>query len=118
MSTTEIAESFTKLCRDGKFDEAGKQHWSDGIVSIEAMTGEMARLQGRKAVEAKGKWWAENNEVHSAKVEGPFVNGEEFALRFELEVTPKGKARTTMREIALYKVKDGKVVEETFYGVA
>jgi hypothetical protein len=30
-------------------------------------------------------------------------------------VTPKGKSRTTMREIGLYKVKNGKVVEEKFY---
>lgn len=118
MNTTELAQSFTELCRAGKFGEAGQRHWSESIVSIEPMTGEMARLQGRKAVEGKGKSWGENNQVHSAKVEGPFVNGDEFVLRFEFEVTPKGKSRTTMREIALYKVKDGKVVEERFYGVA
>jgi hypothetical protein len=115
MSTRDVAKSFTELCKAAKFEEAGKKFWSDEIVSIEPMTGDMARLQGRRAVEGKGKWWAENHEVHGVKVEGPFVNGDEFAVRFEMEVTPKGKSRMTMREIALYKVKDGKVVEERFY---
>lgn len=118
MSTTEVAQSFTELCRAGRFEEAGQRFWSESVVSVEPMTGEMARLQGRKALEDKGKWWSQNNQVHSAKVEGPFVNGDEFTLRFEFEVTPKGKPRTVMREIALYKVKDGKVVEEKFYGVS
>jgi hypothetical protein len=118
MSTSEVAQSFTELCRAGKFEEAGQRFWSEGVVSVEPMTGEMARMEGRKAVEGKGKWWSENHQVHSAKVEGPFVNGDEFTVRFEFEVTPKGKSRVTMREIALYRVKDGKVVEERFYGVA
>ena len=115
MNTHEIAKSFTELCKAGKFDEAGHKFWADDVVSIEPMTGEMARLQGRKAVEGKGKWWADNHAVHSVKVDGPFVNGDEFTVGFEMEVTPKGKPRTTMREIGLYKVKNGKVVEEKFY---
>jgi hypothetical protein len=119
MSTSEIAKTFTELCRAGKYEEAGKKYWADTCVSLESPdAGDMARMQGRKALEDKGKWWAENNEVHSNKVEGPFVNGDEFAVRFEMEVTPKGKSRTTMREIGFYKVKDGRIVEEKFYGVS
>lgn len=115
MNTQEIAKPFTDLCRSGKFEEAGKKFWSDDVVSLEPMTGDMARLQGRKAVEGKGKWWSDNHDVHSVKVEGPFVNGDEFTLRYEMDVTPKGKSRTVMTELALYKVKDGKIVEEKFY---
>jgi hypothetical protein len=115
MSTRDVAKSFTELCKAGKFEEAGQKFWHENIVSLEPMTGEMARLQGRKAVEGKSKWWADNHQVHAVKVEGPFLHGDEFTVRFEMDVTPKGKSRMTMREIALYKVKDGKVVEERFY---
>jgi len=115
MTTQDIAESFTKLCKAGKFDEAGAKFWSDDVISIEPMTGDMARLKGRKAVEGKGKWFSENHEVHSCKVDGPFVNGDEFILGFEMDMTPKGKQRMTMKETGLYRVKDGKVVEEKFY---
>jgi hypothetical protein len=116
MSTQEVAKNFTALCRAGKFAEAGEKFWADQIVSVEPMTGPMARLEGRKAVEDKGKWWAENNTVHDVKVEGPFVNGDEFTLRFEIDMTPKGKTREKSVEMALYKVKNDKVVEERFYG--
>lgn len=115
MSTQEIAQSFTALCRAGKFDEAGRKFWSERAVSIEPMTGPMARLEGRRALEDKGKWWAENHTVHGVSVEGPFVNGDEFTVRFEMDVTPKGKARTKMVEVGLYRVKDEKVVEEKFF---
>jgi len=115
MNTHEVAKSFTALCRAGKFDEAGHKFWADKIVSIEPMSGPMAHLEGRQALEAKGKWWSENNTVHDVKVEGPFVNGDEFTLRFEMDVTPRGKAREKMVEVAVYKVKGDKVVEEKFF---
>lgn len=115
MSVEQLAKVFTDLCRTGKFEEAGAKFWSDDIVSLEPMTGEMARLQGRKAVEGKGKWWAENHTVHSCKVEGPYVNGDQFILRFEMDFTPKGKGRMTMAEFGLYTVKNGKITEERFY---
>ena len=105
MNTQEVASEFTSLCRSGKFEEAGQKFWSDDVLSVEPMPGEDARLQGRKAVEGKGKKFMESTQVHSVKVEGPFVNGDEFTVRFEMELTPKGKSRTTMKEIALYRVK-------------
>ena len=115
MSTQEIANKFTELCKAGKFEAAGKQFWSDDVVSLEPMTGEMSRLQGRKAVEAKGTWWAQNNEVHSVRVEGPFLHGDQFTLRFEMDVTPKGKGRSKMTEVGLYTIKNDKISEERFF---
>jgi ketosteroid isomerase-like protein len=115
MGTQELAQAFTDLCRKGQFDEAGKRFWSDDIVSKEAMPGEMAELKGRKAVEAKGTWWYENHEVHGAKVEGPYVNGDQFVVRFTMDVTPKGGKRMGMDEVGLYTVKNGKIVEESFF---
>ena len=115
MSVQEVAKSFTELCRTGKMREAGHKYWSDGVISLEPMQGEMARLEGRKAVDAKGQWWEDNNQVHSVKVDGPYINGDEFTVRFSMDVTPKGKSRTHMEEVALYTVKNDKVVEEKFF---
>jgi ketosteroid isomerase-like protein len=115
MTTKEIADAFTALCRDGKEREAADRFWSDDVVSIEAMEGPMARLQGREAVLAKHAWWAENAEMHGGSVEGPWVNGDQFAVRFTMDVTMKGQDRSQMAEIALYTVKGDKVVEERFF---
>ena len=61
MTTQELATAFAALCKAGKFDEAGKQYWSDDIVSREPMEGDMAMLKGRAAVDAKGAWWYANH---------------------------------------------------------
>jgi len=119
MDTRQVASEFTRLCKAGKFDEAGQRFWSDSVVSLEAMDGPMSRCTGRKEVEAKGAWWNENHTIHGFATEGPYVNGDQFALQFTIDVTPKvgddaGK-RIQMTEVGLYTVKDGKVVEERFF---
>jgi len=43
------------------------------------------------------------------------VNGDQFMVRFSMDVTPKGGARMSMDEMGLYTVKDGKVIEERFF---
>lgn len=115
MTTNELAQAFTALLKAGKFDQAGADHWSDDIVSMEPMEGEMAMLKGRKAVDAKGAWWYANHEIHSVKVEGPYVHGQQFIVRFTMDLTPKGGARMSMDEVGLYTVQDGKIVEERFF---
>ena len=115
MTTLEIAKAFTQMCAKGEFDKAGQTYWSDDIVSCEAMEGPMALVKGRKAVEGKGAWWYANNEVHGVKVEGPYVNGDQFTVRFTMDVTPKGQSRMTMDEHGLYTVRNGKIAEERFF---
>ena len=118
MTVTELAKAFTALCAEGKFEEAGHAYWSDAIVSLEPMDGPGARAEGRAAVDAKGQWWYSNHEVHGVKVEGPYVHGDQFTVRFTMDVTPKDGARMQMDEHGLYTVQDGKIVEERFfYGV-
>jgi len=115
MNTTEIAQAFTVLCAKGEFEKAGKDFWADDVVSCEPMPGDMARVQGRAAVEAKGQWWYDNHEVHQVEVQGPYVHGDQFLVRFTLDVTPKGGTRMRMDEMGLYTVRDGKVSEERFF---
>jgi ketosteroid isomerase-like protein len=119
MSTREIAQEFTQLCKDGRFDEAGRKFWSDDVVSLEDMPGPMARMAGRQQVEAKGEWWNANHEVHSMRTEGPFVHGDQFSVIFDVDVTPKTGERQgqrmAMREVGVYTVKGGKIVEERFF---
>lgn len=119
MDTKQVADEFTRMLKAGQADEAGQRFWADDVVSIEAMEGPMARVEGRKAVEQKGEWWYANHDVHAFETEGPFVNGNQFALRFRIAVTPKtgeqAGQRIDMTEVGLYTVKGGKVVEERFF---
>jgi ketosteroid isomerase-like protein len=116
MSTKDIAAAFTALLKAGDHEGAAKKYNAPNIVSLEAMDGPMARVEGAEAVQKKGEWWYANHTVHSVTAEGPWVNGDQFAVRFSMDVTPKetGK-RMQGQEIGLYTVKNGKIVEERFY---
>ena len=94
MDTHEVAAEFTRLYQAGQLEEAGRRFWSDKVVSLEAMDGPMSRCTGIQEVVAKGQWWTENHDIHSFEAEGPYVNGNQFALQFAIDVTPKtGEAR-------------------------
>lgn len=114
MTPREVAHAFTADLRAGQ----GKEHrfWSDAVVSPEPMDGPMACCEGRAAVTAKGEWWMENHEVHGFTAEGPFVHGDQFALRFTLDVTRKADGvPEAMTEIGLYTVANGAIIEERFF---
>jgi ketosteroid isomerase-like protein len=116
MSTQETAQQILALLKAGKFDEAGKQFWADDVVSIEPMEGDMAVLRGKAAVQGKSDWWFANHEVHSATANGPYVNGDQFAVTFAIDVTAKANGqRMQMEEVGLYTLKDGKIAEERFF---
>ena len=111
----EIAQDLVAMCKRGEFDESGEKYWADDVVSLEPMPGDMARIQGKDAVRKKGEWWYANNEIHGVEVEGPYVHGDQFVVRFKMELTPKGGQRTTMDEVGLYTIRNGKIAEERFF---
>jgi hypothetical protein len=117
-STSTIANELVNLCRQGRNDDAIDRFYSRDIVSVESVgTPEMpAELNGIDAIKKKNDWWTENNEVHAVKVNGPFVGEDQFAVQYTFDTTfkPTGQ-RTQLSEMALYQVKDGKIVHEQFF---
>ncbi|WP_374575831.1 SnoaL-like domain-containing protein [Phenylobacterium sp.] len=116
MNTQEIASDLVKLCKQGKFDEAGERYWADDVLSVEPMPGEMAQMRGKQAVRGKGEWWSANHQIHKVEIDGPYVNGDQFVVHYAMDVTPKdtGK-RVHMDEMGVYTVRDGKIAEERFF---
>ena len=115
-SAFEVGTQLVALCQEGKFQEAISTLYSPDIVSVEAMEGEHQTVSGLEAVQGKATWWGENHEVHSAQVDGPYPNGDKFIVVFNMDVTfkPDGR-RFVMKEAALYKVAEGKIVKERFF---
>jgi ketosteroid isomerase-like protein len=117
-STAAVANELVALCREQRNLDAIAQLYAADIVSTEPVgSDEMpAEMRGRDAVRRKNEWWFENHEVHAAGVSGPFVGQDEFAVRYDFDVTnrPSGQ-RFQMTEMALYTVKDGKIVRERFF---
>ena len=117
-ATAAVAEELVAFCRAGRNMDAINTLYSPDIVSIESMGNEQMprEMKGIDAIRQKNKWWGENNEVHSSVVDGPFIGEDKFAVYYNYDVTfkPTGQ-RTPMEEMALYTVKDGKVVREQFF---
>lgn len=118
-ATAAVAEELVSFCKAGRNIDAINTLYSPDIVSIESMGNEQMprEMKGLDAIRGKNQWWMENNEVHSSRVEGPFIGDDDkFAVYYNYDVTFKlnGK-RNNMEEMALYTVKDGKVVREQFF---
>ncbi len=117
-STTSVAQELVTLCRAGRNIEAINKLYSPKIVSIEPVGNEKmpAEMTGIEAVRGKNEWWYANNEVHGSEVTGPFVGEGQFAVKYVWDSTSKqtGK-RGQLEEMALYTVKDGKIVREQFF---
>jgi ketosteroid isomerase-like protein len=110
------AEAFTALLKEGKHIEAADAFNADDIVSYEDMDGPMAVCRGRDAVRAKSDWWYAAHEMHGGSSEGPYVHGDQFIVRFTIDVTERATGkRTQMAEMGLYTVRDGKIAEERFF---
>jgi ketosteroid isomerase-like protein len=117
-STAAVAQELVALCRQGRNLDAVNKLYSPKIVSIESSgSPEMpAEMNGLDAIRGKHQWWEENNQVHSMEVNGPYIGEGQFAVQFTFDATfkPTGQ-RNRMTEMALYTVKDGKIVKEQFF---
>ena len=117
-STTTVATELVALCRAGRNLDAIAKLYSPKIVSIESVGSEAmpAEMSGIDAIRQKNESWFEAYEVNSAEVNGPFVGGNQFAVQYIFDTTLKATGeRSTMTEMALYTVKDGKIVHERFF---
>ncbi|HKB43381.1 MAG TPA: nuclear transport factor 2 family protein, partial [Chitinophagaceae bacterium] len=76
----------------------------------------MQSVKGKDAIKKKGDDF--NNmieEVHGGYTGEPIVAGNYIALAMGFDATMKGMGRQKMDEIAVYEVKDGKIVKEQFF---
>ena len=121
MDTKQVGEKLVEFCRKGMNLDAISSLYSKDIVSVEAIgSDEMpAEMRGIDKVVAKNKWWYDNNEIHHASAEGPFPHTDRFAVIFHYETTAKAGPRKGHRgkfqEVAIYTVKNGKIVREEFF---
>ena len=118
MSTAAIAGEYRFILPRGPTWTQTIPLFAGDIVSIESMGDEEMpkEMKGIDAVRQKNQWWSENNQVHSASVDGPYLADGKFAVYYNFDVTftPTGQ-RNKMEEVALYSVSNGKVVREQFF---
>ena len=117
MTTQDVANRLHELFKENKWMEAQQELFSEDAESIEpAHSPGLQSAKGKDAIRKKGEEF--NNmveEMHGGYVSEPIVAGKYIAVAMGIDATYKGMGRQKMDEIALYEVKDGKVVKEQFF---
>jgi SnoaL-like protein len=119
MNTSQIANRLVELCRAGKFTQAQEELYSEDAASIEppgTPPGPLGSVKGRAALREKSKAFDATYEtIHGVSVSDPLVAGNFFSIKFGLDVTWKERGRSSMEEIGVYEVRDGKIVQEQWF---
>ena len=116
MTTQQVADRFYELDSKHDFQTIYAELYSPDTKSIEPAHSEWGTVQGMDAIHEKGKKFGETiEEMHGGFTGTPIVAGNFFACTMGFDATIKGKGRVKMEEIALYEVKDGKIISEQFF---
>jgi ketosteroid isomerase-like protein len=119
MTTQEVATRFNELAQSGQYDKIQEELYADNAVSIEpphAAAMGMVNAAGLDAIKQKGAAFNQMvEEMHSGYSTEPTVAGNHFSVAMGMDVTMKGAGRIKMDEIAVYEVKEGKIVKEQFF---
>ena len=116
MTTQKVADRLIELCRKGQIQQAQEELYGENMVSIEPTGAPVEKAEGLQAVVEKGKQFAAMiEEHHGLSITDPVVRGKFFSMGMTLDATMKGRGRTLLEEICVYKVEEGKIVSEQFF---
>ena len=119
MPIESIAQRLVELCREGKFEQAQEELYARDAVSIEPEglpPGALGNAKGLPAIIEKGRQFqAAIEAVHGGSVSEPVVAGNWFSVALMFDATFKGRGRAKLEEICVYRVRDGKIVQEQFF---
>jgi len=117
LTTSEVAARFNELAKEGNWNKIQDELFAKNAVSIEPPDSPgLKSVEGLAAIKQKGKDFENTvEEMHGGYSSDPIVTGNHFAVAMGMEATMKGVGRTKMDEIALYEVKNGKIVKEQFF---
>ena len=119
MTTKDVANRFNELAQAGQYDKIQEELYAEKAVSIEpahAAAMGMGNAEGLEAIKQKGAAFNQMvEEMHSGYSTEPVVAGNHFTVAMGMDVTMKGMGRSKMDEVAVYEVKDGKIVKEQFF---
>ncbi|KZC36424.1 hypothetical protein RHOFW104R3_13460, partial [Rhodanobacter denitrificans] len=101
------------------YEDAQRELYAEDAVSIEPdglPPGALGNVRGLAAIYEKGRQFSAMIEaVHGGSVSEPVVAENWFSIALAMDVTMKGRGRTNMSEICVYRVHGGKIVREQFF---
>jgi len=116
-TTQEVANRFNELAQTNQWDQIQDEMFAENAVSIEPPNSPgLQSAEGLPAIKEKGKKFGEMvEEMHGGYTTAPVVGGRFFSVAMGMDCTFKGMGRQKLDEVAVYEVKDGKIVREQFF---
>ncbi len=118
ITTQGIADRFYYLIQRNEWNKI-KELYAWDAVSIEprhSITYGLYTVIGLNGIKEKAKTFKTNiEEIHSEYYNSPEVAGNFFSIAMGMDVTIKGTGRHQIDEIAVYEVRDGKIIKEQFF---
>ena len=117
MTTQQIADRLVELSREANWSQAHDELYADDAVSVEPEGSPGGTVQGREALHQKTIEFGNMvEEFHKSEVSDPLVADNYISLWMKLTATFKGApGPSSIEELCLYEVKDGKIVREEFF---
>jgi hypothetical protein len=120
MTTLEVANRYCELAKQNKWPEILDELCSQDLVNKEPdhvhTMGLPVITKGLDEVKAKGNKRREMiEEIHSQYCTAPLVAGHFFTVMLSRDISFKGKPRMSLEEIALFELKEGKIISEQFF---
>ncbi len=117
MTTQQVADRFYELAQKGEWNKIYDELYGADAESIEPSSAiGLPTVKGMAEILKKGKAWEAGIEaMHGGYTRAPQVAGNYFACTMGFDATFKGTGRRQMDEVAIYEVKQGKIVKEQFF---
>lgn len=118
MTIQEIATRLVEYCRQGDFETAQRELYSDNAISIEPHESPSfaQETKGLDAIIEKGeKFKALTKDLHAIAVSEPLVTANSIAFILTMDITMLNYPRQTISELCVYEVSNGKIVSERFF---
>ena len=117
MTTQEVANRMNELFKEFKWNQVQEELFSEDAVSVEPPGSPgLQTAVGLTAIKKKGEDFEKMvEEFHGGWVSEPLVGGNHISFAMSIDATYKGMGRQKMEEIAVYEVKNGKIVKEQFF---
>ena len=120
MTTKETAARYHELAKQNKWPEILDELCSKDLVNKEPdhvqARGIPITTKGLDAVKVKGNANREMIEaIHSQHCSEPLVAGNFFTVTMGRDITFKGRPRMMLEEVAVFELKEGKIISEQFF---
>lgn len=117
MTTQQVADRFYELAQQGQYSQIQQELYAEHAKSVEpGHQHEMPSVEGLAAIFEKDRQFNASVEaIHGGYCTKPLVAGNFFTCTIGMDVTFKGMERMNMEEVAVYEVRDGKIVLEQFF---